>query len=321
MFLKRTLSILLLACLGCSTIAPTVSPIQNPSATSMPSAVPTGIPTMTRTPDPFAVAELISYDINNDIWVNIEGRTENRAPKMFAFRGEKGQQILLNTQYPSIFSDGGWIEETRIFAKNGESIQAESTTEMGGWSGTLPLTQDYLIDLTPVDERKVEFVLQIVNVPVRQASGYFTYVDEQNDFEITYSQDDFVLTGNDISNRHLFSVAMDTDKYFVDTILQMSGLTLSVSTICIEPYDPDYAVNETINGIVFKKFAWNDAATGTAAELVLYTTRHNDQCYQFFIRTLYIREDKFPDTGKKDFSRSVLYTKYYRLLNTFKFIK
>jgi hypothetical protein len=82
-----------------------------------------------------------------------------------------------------------------------------------------------------------------------------------------------------------------------------------------------YSTKETINRIPFEKFHWHDAATGTEADLMDYVTMHNEKCYRIFVRTLYMRVDKFPDTGLKDFSRSVLYTKIYRLLNTFKLTK
>jgi hypothetical protein len=322
MIWKRMGWILLIAFSACTSSVPHATP--NPTATLAPSATaaPTRSPTLlpTSTPDLFALAQPIDYDTNKDIWVNLTKAVENGEPAFFRFSGVEGQEIYINTQYKPTF-DGGWIEETRVFGQNGEMIAATLTQDLGGWLGKLPSTQEYLISLIPVDDRKVEFILQFVNSPPRQESGYFTYVDQQNSFEITYAQDDFAPDRNDIPNHHVFSVSMDTDKYFPDTILQMSHLTLSVGPVCIEPYDPDYAVNETINGISFKKFVWSDAATGTAAELVFYSTIHNDQCYEFFIRTLYLRVDKFPDTDKKDFSRSILYTKYYRLLNSFKFIE
>jgi hypothetical protein len=320
MIWKRMGWILLLAFSACTSGVPTATP--NPTNTLAPSATATRPRPSTLTPEPdmFALAEPIRYDINKDIWVTMAKTVKNGEPTFFKFSGVEGQEIYLNTKYPTL-EVGGWIEETKIFDRNGELIEASYTHDLGGWGGKLPSTQEYLISLTPVDDRKADFILQFVNIPPRQESGYLTYVDEQNGFEITYSQDDFIPVGNDIPNHHVFSIAMNTDKYFADTILQMSGLTLSVSPECNEPYDSDYAVNEIFNGIVFKKFDVHDAATGTEADLVFYTTMHNDQCYLFFIRTLYIRVDKFPDTDKKDFSRSVLYTKYDHLLNTFKFIK
>jgi hypothetical protein len=320
MIWKRIGWILLLALSACTNSAPTATPTLTvtlaPSATTTPTQPPTRMPT----PGLFVLAKPIHYNIHKDIWVNLPETVENGEPAFFKFSGVGGQEIYINTQYQATSTEG-WIEETKVFEQNGDLIQASRTQDLGGWIGKLPSTQEYLISLIPVDNQKAEFTLQFVNTPPRQESGYFTYFDEQNGFEITYAQDDFVPVGNDIPNHHVFSVAMDTDKYFPDTILQMSHLTLSIGPECIEPYDPDFAVNETINGIPFKKFVWNDAATGTGAELVFYSTIHNNQCYQFFIRTLYIRVDKFPDTDKKDFSRSVLYTKYYRLLNTFKFIE
>lgn len=317
---KRMGWLLLIAFSACTSNVPTAT--RNPTATLAPSATatPARLPTLTPTQDPFALAEPIHYDMNKDIWVNMPKTVENGKPAFLRFSGVEGQEIYINTKYEASFI-GGWIEETKIFDRSGELIEASFTHDLGGWGGKLPSTQEYLISLIPVDDQKAEFTLQFVNIPPRQESGYFTYVDEQNGFEITYAQDDFIPVGNDIPNYHVFSIAMDTDTYFPNTILQMSHLALLVSPECIEPYDPDYAVNETFNGIVFKKFDWHDAATGTEADLVFYTTTHNDQCYQFSIRTLYMRVDKFPDTDKKDFSRSVLYTKYYRLMNTFKFIK
>lgn len=317
---------LIFAISACTTnIASTATQTKIPTSTIMPSATPTGTPTLTPTPDPIAIAERIQYNINKDIWVNIEGTTKNSEPKTFIFSGVEGQQIYFNTQYPSNLFDGGWIAETRIFDKNRELIEADSTTDMGGWEGKLPSTQDYLISLIPVDDKKVGFVLQIVNVPPRQESGYFTYVDEKNGFEITYSQDDFMISGTSISDHNIFSVAIDTDKYFAGTILQLSHLVISSEprypgADCYDSLaDRYYSTRETINGITFKKYVWHDAATGTAAELVNYMTMHNDKCYQISIRTLYVRLSKHPDIGLKNFSRSVLYTKYYRLLNTFKF--
>lgn len=317
---------LILAISACTTnIVPTATQTNIPILTIRPSATPTDTPTLTPTPDPFAIAERIQYDINKDIWVNREGKTENGETKTYVFSGVAGQQIYLNTQYPSNLVDGGWIETTKIFDENGELIAADSTTDMGGWEGKLQSTQDYLISLIPVDDMRVEFVLQIVNIPPRQESGYFTYADEKNGFEITYSQDDFMISGTSISAHDIFSVFVDTDKYFPDTILQLSHLTISsetrpLSTDCYDPLaDTYYSAKEVINGISFKKYSLHDAATGTEAELVYYMTTHNDKCYQIFIRTLYMRVDKFPDTGLKDFSRSILYSKYYRLLNTFKF--
>lgn len=276
--------VLLLAFSACTSGVPTAT--RHPTATLEPSATatPTQPPTLTPEPDLFALAEPIRYDINKDIWVNTAATVENGDATFLKFSGVEGQEIYLNTKYPSIESEG-WIEETKIFGQNGELIEASYTHDLGGWGGKLPPTQEYLISLTPTDDRKAAFILQFVNIPLRQESGYFTYVDEQNGFEITYSQDDFIPAGNDTPNHHVFSLAMDTDKYFADTILQMSGLTLSVGPECIEPYDSDYAVNETFNGVSFKKFDMHDAATGTEADLVFYTTMHNDQCYHFFIRT------------------------------------
>src|SRR5687768_6511385 len=177
--------ILMFAISACTTIVPTAMATQSPTATIIPSATPTRRPTTTPTPDPFAISERIHYDINKDIWVNTEGEIENGETKPYVFSGVKGQQIYLNTQYPSHLADGGWIETTKNFDENGELIAADSTTDMGGWEGKLPSTGEYLISLNPVDDRKVEFVLQIVNIPPQQESGYFTYVDEQNGFEIT----------------------------------------------------------------------------------------------------------------------------------------
>ena len=166
--------------------------------------------------------------------------------------------------------------------------------------------------------------MQFVNTPPRKESGYFTYNDKQNGFEIMYSQDDFKPFVNENLN-NVFSVTLDVDKYFAGTILQLSQFVISSEprsprADCYDALaDTYYSTKETINGISFKKYVWHDAATGTAAELVNYMTMHNDKCYQISIRTLYVRLSKHPDIGLKDFSRSVLYTKYYRLLNTFKF--
>lgn len=316
---------LLLSFSACqTTITPTATPEQIPTTTLTPFVTPTQIPTLTPEPDPFALAEPILYDIDKEIWVNIEGTIENGEPTFFTFSGVERQQIYVYFQYPSIVG-GGWIAETKISDKNGDLIEPDSTTDMGGWRGQLPSTQDYLISLIPIDDQKVEFILQFINIPPRHESGYFTYFDEQNGFEITYSQDDFKPYINEGLD-DVFSVTMDADKYFKDTILQLSHVVISV-----EPHFPNvkcsellsesyYSTKETINGISFEKFDLHDAATGTEAELLFFITAHNDRCYTIFVKTLYVRMDKFPDTDKKDFSRSLLYTKVYRLLNTFRFI-
>jgi len=80
-----------------------------------------------------------------------------------------------------------------------------------------------------------------------------------------------------------------------------------------------YSTKETINGISFEKFDLHDAATGTEADLLNYYALHKGMCFAILIRTLYMRVDKFPHSGLKDFSKSILYTKIFRLLNTFKF--
>ena len=318
--------ILIFAISACTTIVPaaTATHIPSPTATTIPSATPTRVPTATLTPDPFAVAERINYDFNNDIWIKVPGTTENGKPYYFVFQGIKGQEIRLYFEYP-VYT-GNWIDETNIFDINGNALPAERFSDAGGWKGKLPSTQNYLIQLIPADNSKAEFVMQFVNTPPRKESGYFIYNNKQIGFEITYSQDDFKPAVKENLN-DVFSVTLDVDKYFAGTILHLSSLMISTeprspSSDCYDPLaDMYYSTKETINGIAFKKYALHDAATGTEAELVYYLTAHNDRCYQIFLRTLYMRVDKYPDTGLKDFSRSILYTKYYRLLSTFRFLE
>lgn len=325
---KRISLVLLLSFSACQTvITPTATIKQISTATITPSATQTRTPTLTLTPDPFAIAERIQYDVNNDIWVYVKGTIESVKAKSFVFSGMKGQEIRLYLQYDPYYS-GGWIDETKIFDENGNLIKSDRVPDSGGWEGTLPSTQDYIIYSIPVDNSKTEFVLQFVNIPPRKESGYFTHKDTQNGFEVTYSQDDFKPSVNeDLSD--VFSVTIDAERYFKDTILQLSDVVISIG-----PHSPDvecpvslslseryYSTKEIINGISFEKFDLHDAATGTEAELLFFITAHNDRCYTIFVKTLYIRVDKFPNTGLKDFSRSILYTKIYRLLNTFEFTK
>jgi hypothetical protein len=324
MIWTRIVFILLLAFSACTTSVPTAVATQGLTAQLTTSAIPTGTSAITATLNPFSIAERIPYDVNNDIWVYTKGMIESNEPIYFIFSGMEEQEIRLYFQYP--VDTGNWIDESNIFDINGNVLLAERFSDSGGWKGKLPSTQDYMIDLIPAENSKGEFIMQIVNTPPRKESGYFTYEDKQNGFEITYSQDDFKPFPNeDLSD--VFSMTLDTDKYFTGTILQLSDLVISV-----EPHYPGtncsdflasmyYSTKETINGIPFEKFHLHDAATGTQADLLDYVTMHNEMCYRIFVKTLYMRVDKFPDTGLKDFSRSILYTKIDRLLNTFKFTK
>jgi hypothetical protein len=228
----------------------------------------------------------------------------------------KGQEI--NPHFYYLSADGSWIKETKVYDKNGNIVQPEWTGDFGGWQGKLPSTQDYIISLKLNEPKQTSFILEILNIPQRQESGYFNYTDKQNGFEITYSQDDFIPYSNQ-SSTDVFSVSLDTKKYFSGTTLQSSDLIISIFPECLEPYDSQIAEKTNFNDVPFKKFMTYDATATTGFEIAIFQTHHNNLCYQILVRSSYFILGKLPDSDLKDFSRSILYTKIYRLLNTFKF--
>jgi len=206
------------------------------------------------------------------------------------------------------------------------------------WRGELPATQEYFIDVTPVWESPVEgkygFTLSVLINPRGKAIQWWTYRDEEQGFELKYS-DYFVPSspprfGHLMKGNVVLSLTFVGSEYFENTNLAEvyfivgSSKDTEIVSSCLTPkYSYERVIGEeVVNSITFHKGAYGEGAAGNFYLEDIYRTLHKDTCYEVVFHTHCWGLGGYdPGSGIKRFDKEAVLHKLREVLLTFRFVE
>ena len=204
------------------------------------------------------------------------------------------------------------------------------------WRGTLPLSQDYFIELDTLDLGGIDdsASVSIAIAPAGQETQFIAYADPEGYFELEYS-DYFAINMRpglipNLKGEELLRLAFVGTEYFEGTNLQGAFVATARSddpgivADCTGPIDlyEQAEGNETINGHDYFKWSASDGGMGQFYSQIAYRTADAGICYEviFYEHVLSIAHFA-PELVLEEYDRASLIEKMREVLHSLNFLR
>lgn len=197
------------------------------------------------------------------------------------------------------------------------------------WRGTLPATQDYLIELTPLNDIR-EFTMRVaINPPgttnqlfrfrSRVSGASFSYTDEFAPARLPPYQS--YKTEPEISLFYIDTQAFVNTNLSEAQVLYGASRDPVVVGDCLQasPEIPNEKIagEEIVNGRRFVRFEGGGAATGNFYEQIIYRTVDETACHELVLLIHSFSTGAYlPQVVIQEFDRSSLIQKFESILST-----
>lgn len=215
------------------------------------------------------------------------------------------------------------------------SLLAEKKTSHSFWRGELPSTQDYVIELDPmqtgIDHVANQFKLTVVVNPVGQLTQLFEYVDTNAGFMLEYS-DYFAVDPSPnlsppIKGDIIINLAFIGTEFYADTNLSNAFFFVAVSRdpdvvfTCLEPLSQEELGEEIeVNSITFQQTTFQGIGLGNIYEHTIHRSAHDGACYEVIWLIHFSAIGNFPDGSVREFDAAQLLRLMREVLLSFRYI-
>lgn len=294
-----------------------------PSLTPLPSETP--IPTIPSQPPTQPPAPAVEYDpavdayritfAPNGTWFEVNDHLDVNQSRRYVIAAMQYQTMSVSIrQY--------WPFTVRV--TDGLNELTLPNYEQPSWRGTLPTTQDYFITVTT--QISGDFTMRVAVNPPGNPYQYFVHLDDQNHFEVDYS-DEFALIiyqpAGDLTAAPVLVLSfINADYYGPTTNLSEAYFIIDIppdAATCTQLKSPlEQPVGQrTFNGITFTESNSLGVAAGNLYDLEIFRTLQNGTCYEaiFYMHSGNI--GNYPEGTVVEFDRARLVHKFEEVLNTF----
>ena len=299
--------------------------------TATPSVPPTFTPTatLTSTPVPIRLGTVPIRFAPGGTYLDIVDGISFGTSKVYSVSALQGQvmSVSVNT---GLHAD--WMPvPIRISGADGAVLcPREADGECATfWRGTLPATQDYLIELTPLNDIR-GFTLRVAVNPPGATNQIFHYRSPVSGASFSYT-DEFApgrlppyqsyKTEPEISLSYIDTQAFVNTNLFEAQILYGASKDPVVVGDCLQasPVIPNEKITgeETVNGRRFVRFEGGGAATGNFYEQIIYRTVDETACHELVLLIHSFSTGAFlPQIVIQEFDRPSLVRKFESILST-----
>ncbi len=288
-----------------------------------PTLVPTPTSEPTPTPgvvfDPQANAERIRF-APNATWIEINATSSANTAKRYILSAMQNQ--IMSVSIPQ-----GPAYPVHVIGVDKKPL-GDSLQDLPFWRGTLPSTQDYVVEVDP--QVSGPFTLRIAINPPGQASQVFGFSDPRYPVALSYS-DEFAPTDVQIPVNLKGTPLLTLDFinpsfYSPRTNLSEAYLLLAASTdpaivsTCTQPSTQNA---ETVTGLVsignqtFTRSEFSGAAAGNRYDQVAYRTVWENQCFELIFLIHSTNIGNYPPGTVVEFDRAAVLAKFEAILNSF----
>jgi len=288
-----------------------------PTATPVPTNTPTPVPPPTNSGVTGADENRIKFPPGGT-WVEVGAHLKEGSEIRYVLSALKGQVM-------SVSIEQSWPFIVEVLSATGPLIGPG--VEHPFWRGELPASGDYTIIVKTYGTG--DFNLRVAINPPGQAYQYFDYVDPQQLFTLTYSDQfsptTYIPTGDFKGKPDLVLQFIQPEFYVPTTNLSEAYFILSTITdtgkiaTCTQPSSQLETItgHKTINGYDFTQSEAIGAAAGNIYDQVIYRTSSNNICYEvvFYMHSGNI--GNYAPGTVKEFDRAALLQKFEQILSTF----
>jgi len=259
----------------------------------------------------------------------VEGGVEPNGARHYVLRASAGQIMEVSLVPPEAASRGDIL--LAIKGADGTVLKRESDSK-AIWSGELPATQDYFVDVASAGEG-MSYELLVTISSTNPTTGWKIYHNEEHGIEIEYPAD-FVVDAINcptaaVGGEVVESFRLMGSEYYSGTNLSNACVIVGLkrgeeaSSTCLEPrgVGEEQQGEEEINGITFRKFSSTEAAAGNIYETVSYRTTHGESCYEIALLMHSGNIGAYPEGAVTEFDREIVLERMSQVLSTFKFLE
>jgi hypothetical protein len=306
-----------------STLPPpaTGTPTTAPSPTPEPSPTPQP---PTPTPVPSATPQRIQFTAGATS-ATVSGSLPAWGSRHYTLRALAGQTLRVDiaASYPVVLGVSG---------ENGTILALKQMDASGHWEGTLPSTQDYVIELVS-NGPAIDYQLSVTIPPLAEPTpATHTYHSAEHGFAVTYPPDfgaglTCPTTSAAMVQNPAVSFRLVGNEYYAGTNLLDACVTVSVDpsaagrSTCTGIKDPqeDPWGQEEIDGAMFSVVSRGGVAAGHLHDALIYRAPHAGACYEITLFLHYTSMGVYTPGSVSEFDRDVVMGRLRQVLDGFRF--
>jgi len=289
---------------------PAFSPIPEPSSTTRP---------ITSSPEPEPGRILFA---EGTISATVISTLQSGGVDLYILRALAGQTLIVDIAAPHPVLLNVWGVDGTVLKE-----------EVGGtthWQGTLPYTQDYLVELASTGP-EIDYQMTIT-VPrlVEPTPTQSIYRNVEYDFEVRYPSDfaveatcsDAALMGDPVVSFHLAGPQHYAGTNLVEaSVIIGVGQSEEIRATCMSPRTPleEYLGEKEINSVTFYQVSRVGVATGNVYDVTSYRTLRGNACYEIALFLHFHDVGVYKPGTVSAFDRETVMNRLSQVLYTFRF--
>lgn len=293
---------------------PSATNTAEPTATTPPTPIPS--PTTPITYANAAGAQRIQF-VTGGTWAEVTANGQANQPTQFVLGAMKNQVMSV-----SVFQNWGYPVEVK--GQDGILLSIKDSDD-AFWRGTLPVTQDYFITITP--QLDGPFTLRVAINPPGQAEQTFQYNSAQFPVSLSYS-DSFAPVnfpyGDQLRAAPALALNFIDSTFYNQTNLSEAYFVLGVYTdpalvaTCNQPYfsQEESRGQETINGLTYDKSFGGGAGAGNYYIQTAYRTVQKNACLEIVFFVHYTNAGNYVPGTVTEYDDAALTQKFMDVLKT-----
>ena len=296
-------------------------------------ATPPALPTFAFTAAPSSTPFPVDADVSpihfppNGTYMDVSDSLRTGMSKTYSVAASKGQVMSVSVKQSM---QGEWtVIPMQITGADGTVLcQNKADAECTYWRGTLPTTQEYLIQLMPVGDMQ-DFTLRVAINPPGIKTQSIQYVSPNTGASFNYT-DEFAPVRNSLaqftkSDPEVVLAYIDTQAYTGTNLAEAYFLFSSsnepaIVQNCLQPVSlggPEQVVGTVdINGVPFVHSEGSGAAAGNFYEQVMYRTERQGVCYEAVYVIHSVSTGAFLPTVIAEYDRAALIRKFEAIVSS-----